>query len=111
MWPLVTALSAGASDMSGELLMGLPGAMYLVGLSCAWLAIGLSIGAFFNYVIVAPRLRVYTEVAKSAITLPVFFENRFHDKTQLLKLVSSVFTLVFFTLYTEYNILTTFSHI
>src|SRR5690606_11386639 len=61
----------------------------------------LTIGAFLNYVIVAPRLRVYTEVAKNAITLPVFFENRFHDKSQLLKLVSSVFILVFFTLYTS----------
>ncbi|MBD1422288.1 sodium/proline symporter PutP [Sphingobacterium chuzhouense] len=101
MGPLVTALSAGASDMSGWLLMGLPGAMYFMGLSGAWLAIGLTIGAFLNYVIVAPRLRVYTEVAKNAITLPVFFENRFHDKTQLLKLVSSVLILVFFTLYTS----------
>lgn len=101
MGPFVTALSAGASDMSGWLLMGLPGAMYMMGLSGAWLAIGLTIGAFLNYVIVAPRLRVYTEVAKNAITLPVFFENRFHDKSQLLKLVSSVFILVFFTLYTS----------
>lgn len=101
MGPLVTALSAGASDMSGWLLMGLPGAMYFMGLSGAWLAIGLTIGAFLNYVIVAPRLRVYTEIAKNAITLPVFFENRFHDKTQLLKLVSSVLILVFFTLYTS----------
>ncbi|MFD1769167.1 sodium/proline symporter PutP [Sphingobacterium suaedae] len=97
----VTALSAGAADMSGWLLMGLPGAMYLSGLSSAWIAIGLTIGAFLNYVLVAPRLRVYTEVARNAITLPVFFENRFHDKTQLLKLVSSVLILVFFTLYTS----------
>ena len=97
----VTALSAGAADMSGWLLMGLPGAMYLSGLSASWIAIGLTIGAFLNYVIVAPRLRVYTEVAKNAITLPVFFENRFHDKTQLLKIVSSIFILVFFTLYTS----------
>ncbi len=101
MGPFVTALSAGASDMSGWLLMGLPGAMYMMGLSASWLAIGLTIGAFLNYVIVAPRLRVYTEVAKNAITLPVFFENRFHDNSQLLKLVSSVFILVFFTLYTS----------
>jgi len=97
----VTALSAGAADMSGWLLMGLPGAMYLSGLSASWIAIGLTIGAFLNYVIVAPRLRVYTEVAKNAITLPVFFENRFHDKTQLLKIASSVLILVFFTLYTS----------
>ncbi|MFD2893527.1 sodium/proline symporter PutP [Sphingobacterium arenae] len=101
MGPFVTALSAGASDMSGWLLMGLPGAMYMMGLSGSWLAIGLTIGAFLNYLIVAPRLRVYTEVAKNAITLPVFFENRFRDKSQLLKLVSSVFILVFFTLYTS----------
>jgi len=101
MGPFVTALSAGASDMSGWLLMGLPGAMYMMGLSGSWLAIGLTIGAFLNYLIVAPRLRVYTEVAKNAITLPVFFENRFRDKSQLLKLLSSVFILVFFTLYTS----------
>ncbi len=97
----VTALSAGAADMSGWLLMGLPGAMYAAGLSSSWIAIGLTIGAFLNYVLVAPRLRVYTEVAKNSITLPVFFENRFHDKTQLLKIASSVFILVFFTLYTS----------
>lgn len=97
----VTALSAGAADMSGWLLMGLPGAMYLSGLSSAWIAIGLTIGAFLNYILVAPRLRIYTEVAKNSITLPVFFENRFHDKTQLLKLVSSVLILIFFTLYTS----------
>lgn len=101
MGPFVTALSAGASDMSGWLLMGLPGTMYMMGLSGSWIVIGLTIGAFLNYAIVAPRLRVYTEVAKNAITLPVFFENRFHDKSQLLKLVSSLFILVFFTLYTS----------
>ncbi|MGO1244515.1 MAG: sodium/proline symporter PutP [Sphingobacterium sp.] len=97
----VTALSAGASDMSGWLLMGIPGAMYYSGVSSAWLAIGLTFGAFLNYILVAPRLRVYTEVAKNAITIPVYFENRFHDKSQLLKLVSSLFILVFFTLYTS----------
>ncbi|NGM63938.1 sodium/proline symporter PutP [Sphingobacterium sp. SGR-19] len=101
MGPFVTALSAGASDMSGWLLMGLPGAMYMMGLSGSWLAIGLTTGAFLNYLVVAPRLRVYTEVANNAITLPVFFENRFRDKSQLLKLVSSIFILVFFTLYTS----------
>ncbi|NQD71197.1 sodium/proline symporter PutP [Sphingobacterium shayense] len=97
----VTALSAGAADMSGWLLMGVPGAMYYSGISSVWIAIGLTIGAFFNYVLVAPRLRVYTEVANNSITLPVFFENRFRDKSQLLKFVSSVFILVFFTLYTS----------
>lgn len=97
----VTALSAGAADMSGWLLMGLPGALYSVGLSSIWIAIGLTIGAFCNYVIVAPRLRAYTAIANNSITLPVFFENRFKDKSQLLKLVSSIFILVFFTLYTS----------
>lgn len=97
----VTALSAGAADMSGWLLMGLPGAMYLFGLSSAWIVIGLTIGAFLNYLLIAPRLRVYTEIVNNAITLPVFFENRFRDKSQLLKIVSSLLILVFFTLYTS----------
>lgn len=97
----VTALSAGAADMSGWLLMGLPGAMYFTGLSASWIAIGLTFGAFMNYIIVAPRLRVYTEVSRNSITIPVFFENRFKDKTHLLKIVSSVLILVFFTLYTS----------
>ncbi|MBS1550301.1 MAG: sodium/proline symporter PutP [Bacteroidetes bacterium] len=97
----VTALSAGAADMSGWLLMGLPGAMYFTGLSSAWIAIGLTIGAFLNYILVAPRLRIYTEIAQNAITLPVFFENRYKDKKHLLKLTSSLFILIFFTLYTS----------
>ena len=101
MGAMVTALSAGAADMSGWLLMGLPGAMYLVGLSSSWLAIGLTIGAFLNYILVAPRLRVYSEVSQNAITLPVFFENRFKDSSHILKLVSALFILVFFTLYTS----------
>ena len=96
----VTALSAGAADMSGWLLMGLPGALYTSGISSSWIAIGLTTGAFLNYVIVAPRLRAYTAIANNSITIPVFFENRFKDKTQSLKLVSSILILVFFTLYT-----------
>lgn len=99
--PSVTALSAGASDMSGWMLMGLPGAMYLTGLSSMWIAIGLVIGAFMNYLIVAPRLRTYTEVANDSITLPDFFENRFGDKSRALRLVSSIVIIVFFTLYTS----------
>jgi len=97
----VTALSAGAADMSGWLLMGLPGAMYFTGLSSAWIAIGLTLGCYLNYIFVAPRLRMYTEVAQNAITLPVYFENRFKDKTRLLRIVSSILILVFFTLYTS----------
>ncbi|MDX1676979.1 sodium/proline symporter PutP [Arsukibacterium sp.] len=99
--PGVTALSAGASDMSGWMLMGLPGAMYLTGLSSAWIAVGLLIGAYINYIIVAPRLRVYTEVAHDAITIPDYFEKRFEDKTRLLRVVSSLVIVVFFTLYTS----------
>lgn len=99
--PKVTALSAGASDMSGWMLMGVPGAMYVSGLSSIWIAIGLTIGAYLNYLFVAPRLRVYTELAKNAITLPDYFENRFEDKTRLLRVISSLVIIVFFTLYTS----------
>ena len=95
----VTALSAGAADMSGWLLMGLPGAMYFTGLSSAWIAIGLTTGCLLNYIFVAPRLRVYTELAQNSITLPVYFENRFKDKSRLLRITSSILILVFFTLY------------
>ena len=98
--PAMTALSAGASDMSGWLLMGLPGALYLLGLSQIWIAVGLVLGAWCNYLLVAPRLRVYTEVANDAITLPDFFEHRFHDKTRQLRLISALIIVVFFTLYT-----------
>jgi SSS family solute:Na+ symporter len=99
--PGVTALSAGASDMSGWMLMGLPGAMYLTGLSSAWIAVGLLIGAYLNYIVVAPRLRVYTEVANDAITIPDYFEKRFEDNSRLLRVVSSVVIVIFFTLYTS----------
>ncbi|NQZ83194.1 MAG: sodium/proline symporter PutP [Colwellia sp.] len=102
--PAVAALSAGASDMSGWMLMGLPGAMYITGISSMWIAIGLVIGAFLNYLIVAPRLRTYTEIANDSITLPDFFENRFADKSHLLRLVSSIVIIVFFTLYTSSGI-------
>ncbi|HFK1539961.1 sodium/proline symporter PutP [Bacillus cereus] len=97
--PAVTALSAGASDMSGWMLMGLPGAMYATGLSSVWIAIGLLIGAYANYLIIAPRLRTYTEVANDSITIPDFLENRFKDRTKILRFVSAVVILVFFTFY------------
>ena len=99
--PSVTALSAGASDMSGWMLMGLPGAMYISGLSSIWIAIGLVVGAFLNYLIVAPRLRIYTELAGDAITLPDYFENRFEDKSHLLRIISSAIIVIFFTVYTS----------
>ena len=98
--PAVTALSAGASDMSGWLLLGLPGAMYADGVVSAWIAIGLTMGAFLNYLIVAPRLRVYTEVADNAITLPDYFANRFEDKSHLLRVISAIVIILFFTVYT-----------
>ncbi|MFC5337600.1 sodium/proline symporter PutP [Leucobacter denitrificans] len=97
--PWVAALSAGASDMSGWLIMGLPGAIYVAGLIEAWIAIGLTLGAYLNWLVVAPRLRAYTEVSQNSITLPSFFENRTRDKTRSLRIVSSIIILVFFTLY------------
>lgn len=102
--PSVTALSAGASDMSGWMLMGVPGAMYLTGASSAWISIGLVIGAFLNYLIVAPRLRTYTEIASDSITLPDFFENRFADSSHTLRIASSIVIILFFTLYTSSGI-------
>jgi len=97
----VTALSAGAADMSGWLLMGLPGAMFVSGISASWIAIGLTIGAYLNYVLVAPSLRVYTEKAQNAITIPDFFEKRFRDSSKMLRFISGAVILVFFTLYTS----------
>jgi sodium/proline symporter len=99
--PAVGALSAGASDMSGWMLMGLPGAIYVTGLSAGWIAVGLVIGAYFNYLLVAPRLRVYTEIADDAITIPQFFEKRFKDGSHALRVISSVVIVIFFTLYTS----------
>ncbi|MGO2128600.1 MAG: sodium/proline symporter PutP [Pseudoalteromonas prydzensis] len=99
--PAVAALSAGASDMSGWLLMGLPGAMYLFGLSKVWIAIGLVLGAWANYFLVAPRLRVYTEKANDSITIPDYFANRFADNKNILRVISAIVIIVFFTLYTS----------
>ena len=98
--PWVTALSAGASDMSGWMLMGLPGDMYSVGLSSAWIGIGLTIGAYVNYWVVAPRLRVYSEVASNSITIPDFLENRFKDNNHILKIVAGLVIVIFFAVYT-----------
>ena len=95
----VTALSAGASDMSGWLLMGLPGAIYFAGLSEAWIAIGLIIGAWINWYLVAGRLRVHTEVQNNSLTLPDYFANRFNDNTKILRIASAVIILIFFAIY------------
>ncbi|MBC7442853.1 MAG: sodium/proline symporter PutP [Ramlibacter sp.] len=97
--PGTAALSAGASDMSGWLLLGLPGAIYVSGLVEAWIAIGLTIGAWLNWKFVAPRLRSYTHLANNSITIPSFFENRLKDTSRLLRVVSGVIILVFFTFY------------
>lgn len=99
--PVVTALSAGASDMSGWLLMGLPGAMYIGGASAAWIAVGLTLGAYLNWIYVAPRLRTYTEVANNSITIPDFLENRFKDSSRILRITSAVVIIIFFTFYTS----------
>ncbi len=99
--PAVAALSAGAADMSGWLLMGLPGAIYLTGLSAGWIAVGLLLGAYINYLVVAPRLRVQTERAGDSITVPAFFEKRFADTSHALRAISALVIIIFFTLYTS----------
>ena len=96
---VVTALSAGASDMSGWLLMGLPGAIYLSGLSEAWIAIGLIIGAWLNWLLVAGRLRTHTEIQNNALTLPDYFTSRFNDNKKILRVISAVVILIFFAIY------------
>jgi sodium/proline symporter len=97
--PGVTALSAGASDMSGWLLMGLPGAIYVSGLDQAWLAIGLTIGAYLNWLFVAPRLRTYTQVSNDSITIPSYLDNRLKDNSKILRIASGIIILLFFTFY------------
>lgn len=96
----VAALSAQASDMSGWLLMGLPGSIYALGTGQAWIAIGLFIGTVLNWLFISGRLRRYTIRANNALTLPTYFENRFHDKKRILLFISSVTIVVFFLVYT-----------
>src|SRR5690554_6349112 len=97
--PSVAVLSVGASAMTGWLLMGLPGAIYATGLVEAWLAIGLTIGAYLNWIFVAPRLRVYTQVSNNSITIPSYLENRLKDSTRILRVASGIIILIFFTFY------------
>lgn len=99
--PIVSALSAGASDMSGWLLMGLPGALYVSGLVDSYIAIGLSVGAFLNWKFVARRLRIYTSTISNSITIPDFFETRFDDNSRVLRVLSALVILIFFTVYTS----------
>lgn len=97
--PLASALSAGASDMSQWLLMGLPGALYVAGLVEIWMPIGLAVGTWLNWKIVAPRLRTYSQVANNSITIPSFFDNRFKQNAKLLRVISGIIILLFFTFY------------
>ncbi len=98
---VVAALSAGASDMSGWLLMGLPGLVYSQGLIAVWLAGGLLLGTWLNWTIVARRLRIFTYAARDSMTLPEFLERRFADGSRVLRLVSAFLILFFFTIYTS----------
>ncbi|WP_237224720.1 sodium/proline symporter PutP [Rothia nasisuis] len=97
--PTAAALSAGASDMSGWLLMGLPGALYITGLTEAWIAIGLTVGAWLNWRFVAPRLRSYTEVSRNSVTVPSFFSNRLRDDKGIIRIFAALVILIFFTFY------------
>ncbi|MFO7858621.1 MAG: sodium/proline symporter PutP [Ectothiorhodospiraceae bacterium] len=97
--PGVAALSAGASDMSGWLLLGLPGAVYASGLSELWIGVGLTAGAFLNWRFIAARLRRYTALAHDSLTIPDFLENRFGDTAHILRTISAIVILIFFTLY------------
>ena len=98
--PLVTAMSAVASDMSSYLLMGLPGLAYLTGLAdVGWTAIGLAAGTYLNWLLTAKRLRRYTHVTKS-FTIPQFFSNRYHDKKNILSVIAAVLIIIFFVPYT-----------
>lgn len=99
--PGTAALSAGASDMSGWLLLGLPGYALTAGYEAIWIAVGLLLGTWLNWLIVARRLRVYSHAASDSLTLPAYFENRFEDKSRLLRVISAIFILLFFLFYTS----------
>ena len=98
--PAVAALSAGASDMSGWLLLGLPGALFVSGLAQSWIGIGLFVGALINWIVVAPRLRQQTEEYDNSLTIPGFLGNRFPSTSRLLRIVSAIVIVVFFAVYT-----------
>ena len=97
--PTTAALSAGASDMSGWLLLGLPGYALVAGFEASWIAIGLLAGTWLNWLFVARRLRVYSHAANDSVTMPAYFENRFNDKSHALRVVSAIFILLFFLFY------------
>lgn len=95
----VAALSAGASDMSSWLLMGLPGVVYSFGLSQIWVSIGLTLGAYLCWRTIAKRLRVYSEFARDSVTLPAYLDNRFRDNSKMIRMIAAIATLIFFTFY------------
>ncbi len=97
----VTSLSAEASDMSGWMLMGVPGYAYFAGLNAGWIAVGIAIGTWANWHFIAKRLRRYTELAGNSLTLPEFLDNRFADTSGLLRIVPAIFILIFFVIYTS----------
>lgn len=101
----LAALSAGASDMSGWLFLGLPGAVYAAGIGASWIAVGLAVGTYLNWRLVAPRLRTYTELAGDAKTLSAYLEERFEDGSRMLRLVSATVIVVFFTVYVASGLL------
>lgn len=99
--PWITALSAEASDMSGWMLMGVPGLAYTTGISGLWIAVGLALGTWANWKFVSRRLRNHTEVAKDSLTLPDYLKNRFHDESHSVGIISALFILIFFLIYTS----------
>lgn len=99
--PWITSMSAEASDMSGWMLMGVPGFAYATGVSAAWIAIGIAIGTYLNWQFVSQRLRNYTEVANNSLTIPDYLSNRFHDGANIIRIISALFILIFFLIYTS----------
>ena len=99
--PWITALSAEASDMSGWMLMGVPGLAYTTGISGVWIAVGLTLGTWANWRFVSRRLRNHTEVASDSLTLPDYLKNRFHDQSHSVAVISALFILIFFLIYTS----------
>ena len=99
--PWVTSMSAEASDMSGWMLMGLPGFAYLNGLSAFWTGFGLIVGTWANWVLTSKRLRHYTEVANNSLTIPDYLSNRFEDHKSGLRLICALFIILFFIIYTS----------
>lgn len=97
----IISLSAEASDMSGWMLMGLPGYAYVAGFNAGWIGLGLAIGTLLNWQFVASRLRNYTELANNSLTLPDFFQNRFKDNSNFLRVIPAIFILIFFVIYTS----------